>query len=185
MDRNQFWTILDKTIDASNRSPEKQQELIKQELMTLDQDQVEDFGRTFTEFTNQAYTWDLWGAAYVIFGGCSDDTFSDFRGWLVAQGKEIFLNAVSNPESLSSLPKIDGDLQYEFEGYNYLADEVIDQLSDTNQDSTMGENEIDLEALLEGMESGSTEPMEPEGEQWTEEELPNRYPELCKIYEFG
>jgi hypothetical protein len=38
----------------------------------------------------ESYTNPLWAAAYVINGGCSDDGFDYFRGWLIAQGREVF-----------------------------------------------------------------------------------------------
>lgn len=34
------------------------------------------------------YRRDLWAAAYIIGGGCSDDSFIDFRAGLIAQGHE-------------------------------------------------------------------------------------------------
>ena len=39
---------------------------------------------------DQAYSWPLWGAAYVINGGCSDDTFTDFRAALISRGRQAF-----------------------------------------------------------------------------------------------
>jgi len=34
----------------------------------------------------EAYRWDLWGLAYQLNGGCSDDCFVYFRCWLLAAG---------------------------------------------------------------------------------------------------
>ncbi|MDT7787524.1 MAG: hypothetical protein QOF58_5943 [Pseudonocardiales bacterium] len=48
----------------------------------------------------------LWAAAYLINGGCSDDGFDYFRGWLLAQGREVFESAVAAPDSLASLPAV-------------------------------------------------------------------------------
>ena len=33
-------------------------------------------------------------------GGCSDDCFTYFRGWLIAQGETVFYNALKDPETL-------------------------------------------------------------------------------------
>jgi hypothetical protein len=49
-----------------------------------------------------SYTWALWGAAYLINGGCSDDGFDYFRGWLICQGRDVFQRAVHDPDSLAS-----------------------------------------------------------------------------------
>jgi Protein of unknown function (DUF4240) len=56
----------------------------------------------------------LWAAAYLINGGCSDDGFDYFRGWLILQGREVFARVVADPDNLSELPVIraaaaDGD----------------------------------------------------------------------------
>ena len=38
---------------------------------------------------DDSYRWDLWGAAYLANGGCSDDGFDYFRGWLIGQGRKV------------------------------------------------------------------------------------------------
>ncbi|SBT46008.1 DUF4240 domain-containing protein [Micromonospora auratinigra] len=49
---------------------------------------------------------DLWGAAYLINGGASDDGFEHFRGWLMTQGRAVFARAVGDPDSLAELPRV-------------------------------------------------------------------------------
>ena len=61
-----------------------------------------------------AYTWDLWGAAYLINGGCSDDGFAYFRSWLISRGRAAYEEAVRDPDSLADLVDPDRD-DYEFE----------------------------------------------------------------------
>jgi Protein of unknown function (DUF4240) len=53
-----------------------------------------------------SYTNPLWAAAYVINGGCSDDGFDYFRGWLIAQGREAFERTVADPDALAELPVV-------------------------------------------------------------------------------
>jgi hypothetical protein len=50
-----------------------------------------------------AYTRSLWGAAYVMHGGCSDDSFSDFRATLISHGRTIYDAALADTESLADL----------------------------------------------------------------------------------
>jgi len=50
----------------------------------------------------------LWAAAYLINGGCSDDGFDYFRGWLLTQGEEVYMAAVSSPDTLACLPAVLG-----------------------------------------------------------------------------
>ncbi|MEU3455943.1 DUF4240 domain-containing protein [Micromonospora sp. NPDC006766] len=53
-----------------------------------------------------SYRVDLWGAAYLINGGASDDGFEHFRGWLMTQGRAVFARAVADPDSLAELPQV-------------------------------------------------------------------------------
>jgi hypothetical protein len=53
-----------------------------------------------------SYRSPLWAAAYVINGGCSDDGFEYFRGWLIAQGREVYERIVADPDALADLPVV-------------------------------------------------------------------------------
>ncbi|MET9230790.1 DUF4240 domain-containing protein [Lentzea sp. NPDC003310] len=48
----------------------------------------------------------LWAAAYMINGGCSDDGFDYFRGWLLTQGEETYHAVVASPDALADLPAV-------------------------------------------------------------------------------
>lgn len=50
-----------------------------------------------------AYGWPLWGAAYLIHGGCSDDGFDYFLAGLLGTGRANFQAAVADPDSLADL----------------------------------------------------------------------------------
>ncbi|WP_167153144.1 DUF4240 domain-containing protein [Streptomyces sp. MBT27] len=58
------------------------------------------------DLMSRSYTAPLWAAAYTINGGCSDDGFDYFRGWLIAQGREAYEAAVSDPDSLAGLAAV-------------------------------------------------------------------------------
>lgn len=48
----------------------------------------------------------LWAAAYLINGGCSDDGFDYFRGWLIAQGRTVFEQVTADVDCLADLPAV-------------------------------------------------------------------------------
>ncbi|MCJ1678581.1 DUF4240 domain-containing protein [Streptomyces sp. APSN-46.1] len=54
----------------------------------------------------ESYRAPLWAAAYVINGGCSDDGFDYFRGWLLTQGEAAFTAALADPDSLADHPSV-------------------------------------------------------------------------------
>lgn len=57
--------------------------------------------KIFGRFVREAFSYRLWGAAWVIGSGCSDDGFWDFRCWLVAQGEQVYRDALHHPDSLA------------------------------------------------------------------------------------
>ncbi len=54
----------------------------------------------------ESYRVALWAAAYLANGGCSDDGFDYFRGWLIVQGRDVFEHALADPDTLADLPVI-------------------------------------------------------------------------------
>ncbi|MEV6717042.1 DUF4240 domain-containing protein [Lentzea sp. NPDC051208] len=75
------------------------------------------------ELLTASYQNPLWAAAYVINGGCSDDGFDYFRGWLVTQGEEVFTAALVDPDSLAALPEVVAAAEsgMEFDGQEALS----------------------------------------------------------------
>lgn len=33
-----------------------------------------------------------------MMNGCSDDSFDYFRGWFIAQGKDVYMDALAEPD---------------------------------------------------------------------------------------
>jgi hypothetical protein len=62
--------------------------------------------RALWALMGESYRSPLWAAAYVINGGCSDDGFDYFRGWLILQGREVFERVVADPDALAGLPAV-------------------------------------------------------------------------------
>ena len=164
MNKEEFWEIMLDTNQESGGDPSIQQELIESRLNKLSPEEIIKFDNVFGKLFTDAYDWKLWAAAYIMNGGCSDDCFIDFRGWLIGQGKEVYLKALSDPDSLSELEKINEDI--EWEGYNYLADTVYEEKTDDEMPMT----------------SKANHPSEPKGKKWDENELETLLPKLSKKY---
>ena len=49
----------------------------------------------------ESYHYNLWDAAHLIVQGCSDDWFEYFRAWLISMGREVYEQALQNPDSLA------------------------------------------------------------------------------------
>lgn len=116
MNIDTFWAL----IEPGKNAIEPEIEIAKQ-LQSLEPAELEAYQAHFDQFKNQAYRWDLWGAAYMIGGGCSDDSFIDFRYGLIAKGREVYEKALQNPDSLADLG---ADLEIENEAFGYVAQEI-------------------------------------------------------------
>ncbi|MBC8873812.1 MAG: DUF4240 domain-containing protein [Planctomycetes bacterium] len=117
MNRDDFWKLVEGA--GSGREPDEQAESIQADLTNRSAEDIVAFERHMAEFQAVSYTWKLWGAAYLINGGCSDDGFDYFRGWLIAQGRSAFEKALADPDSLADLPELEEDV--ECEGILYVA----------------------------------------------------------------
>jgi hypothetical protein len=112
MDITAFWDLIDKTREASSGDPEKQSDLLVEELARLTVDDVLTFDSIFRDLMDTAYVADLWDAAYVIDCGCSDDGFSSYREWLIGRGKEAYDKALADPESLADIVEVGSENVY-------------------------------------------------------------------------
>src|SRR5262249_58406734 len=107
---------------------ERQLAAVRKQLRKLSPEEVRDFARWLDEKLVGAYTWDLWGAAYLINGGCSDDGFHYFRAWLISRGQAVYEGAVQNPDSLAGLTDPERD-DYEFEDLWHIPQDVYKELT--------------------------------------------------------
>jgi len=167
MDLATFWNLIDQSRREANGDSTVQIENLKTQLAGLDAAEIVEFDRHLGECHDRAYTWDLWGAAFVISGGCSDDGFIDFRAWLISRGKRVFEAALAEPDSLASAVKAN-DGKCQLEAFLYLATDVWEQLT-----SLPGEEFP--EHQIERKE-------EPDGEPWEEDDLAERLPNLNRKF---
>lgn len=159
MDFDQFWKIVDK----GKRSSEPEV-VVTGALEKLPPEEIISYQRLFDTAFARAYRWDLWGAAYLMEGGCSDDGFIDFRYGLIAKGREVYENALANPDSLADLSgnEVSNEL------FGYAALEAYETRTD-NQMPRTGTDQLDA----------------PMGEEWDFDdpaEMAKRFPKLYRKF---
>lgn len=101
MNNKQFWDIIERSVRATRADPEEQLAVLEDSLAELPPKDVAEFHATFVAKAFELYSWDLWGAVYVLYDGCSPDCFEYLRSWVVAQGKDYFEEVKSDPRALS------------------------------------------------------------------------------------
>jgi hypothetical protein len=115
-----FWKVVDSTTSLESE-PDKQLAALHTALSKLSLEQIGRYESSFDSEMKRSFSWDLWGAAYVIHGGASDDSFEYFRCWLISKGKRVFEKVLADPDSLADIltPDVRGVL--EFEDFAYVA----------------------------------------------------------------
>jgi hypothetical protein len=102
MDEARFWLLTADTRAAADNDTGRQSELLDARLRRLPAQQIAAFERIRRKLDRRAYTWEVWGAAYVVEDGCSDDCFRDFRAYLISLGRGPYETALRNPDALAS-----------------------------------------------------------------------------------
>jgi hypothetical protein len=164
MSDERFWGIIDDAgPKASNTNPLLAN--LERTLEALPVEELLPFQAALDRKMDQAYRWDLWGAAFVIHGGASDDGFEYFRFWLISRGRTVYESALADPDSLADLIPEDAGGPLELEGLGQITFEIWSRRT--------GNNNLHLPRPV-GNQS------EPSGEPFKEDEadLARRYPKL-------
>lgn len=172
MTREQFWQLIEQVRSASDGDSDLLNELLEEKLQALPAEDIIGFQRIIDELMAASYRWDLWGAAYVMNSGCSDDDFVYFRGWLLSQGRELFEAALANPdEALAEVFDPDAVEPYENEGFLFAAHAAYEAKTD---------RDLYEDAAFD--DTLSPDGGAPAGEPWAEDEaeLARRFPKLYR-----
>ena len=123
MDAGRFWEIIE-TARASARRDRPFHEALTDHLATLTAQDILEYYERFEKMHGALYRRDLWAAAYLIGGGCSDDSFIDFRAGLIAQGHDWYHKAAGpgqpgrpSRRGRRQAPPLDNPLFYEEVNY--------------------------------------------------------------------
>jgi hypothetical protein len=161
-----FWRLVEDAHRDADGDTERESELLAERLGELPPQQIADFGAIHRRLDERAYTWDLWGAAYVIEDGCSDDCFRDFRAYLISLGRARYEAALKDPDSLA--PVVQDAERGDWENADNVAPDVYEDVA--GEDIPSGDSDV----------SGR-----PRGEEWDDEqqdELAQRYPALAQRF---
>lgn len=144
MERAEFWLV----VEESGRDHEGDAQVaeIERRLSALSPEDVLSFERHLRALLAESYRQDLWGAAYLINGGCSDDGFDYFRGWLIAQGHETYQRALADPDSLAKIADLEEPVELESLWYaagrvyeGMTGDRIPQSVYQTSQPADLGE----------------------------------------------
>lgn len=170
---DQFWKTIDEIKKKSKNNIDTLSQNVNHAMSKLSLHELTDFRYLLHHFMAHSNTWKLWGAAYTMSGGCSEEGFEYWRCWLVLQGRKAFEAASLDPESLAThrLAFVNGDM-YGFESWKYEFEPVMmapEEKYEEKSKTPMGASKIKLSQRRAGKE-------------WEERDMRERLPRLWKKF---
>ena len=108
INKDTFWTLIAQAKEHCGQDLEAFTQWLVDRLVSMGPKQAQNFHDISHGYQHLAYKYGLWNAASIMCNGCSDDGFIDFRGWLIAQGRDVYLAALKDPDSLADVPAYGG-----------------------------------------------------------------------------
>lgn len=162
MNEQNFWQLIEAVKNEAGTDPESRPAVLQRHLSSLELGEIQSFQQRYEALLLEANSWNLWGAAYLMNGGCSDDGFKYFRDWLISEGERTFKGAVENPDSLASVARRE---YFGLESFGYAALKAF---------AAKGAGELERDFKVEYAVTA--------GVEWTESDLPRLLPALAAKY---
>ena len=126
VNKDTFWTLIAQAKEHCGQDMDASTQWLVDRLVSMGPEQAQNFHDILHGYRDLAQKYGLWNAASIMCNGCSDDGFIDFRGWLIAQGKSVYLNALKDPDSLANVPAYGGCC---YETINYAGEYAYEKLT--------------------------------------------------------
>jgi uncharacterized protein DUF4240 len=101
----EFWDLIDEARRTADGDMQRLADQVRSGLSGLPPADIEDYANHWWRCMDLAYRWPVWDAAIVWLGWFGDDSFIDFRGWLVSRGRTVFEKVIADPDSLADDPE--------------------------------------------------------------------------------
>lgn len=124
IDSGKFWQTIEKAKTQSSGNLDMFTNVVREELSNWTYSELYHFQIIYEKYelaTVQFPNNLIWSALMLINKGYCTDTYG-FAGWLIAQGKDTFLAALKNPDSLAATDAKKDKCNYE--GIRFLALEM-------------------------------------------------------------
>lgn len=174
MNKTEFWQLIEATKKEAQGDQQIQEAALLSHLAKLEPEQIIEFECLLQEYLLEADHFNIMAVQKILDGYVSDDSYLYFRCWLVAQGEQVFTDALRNADTLAAV--IDAPYQ-DFEELLYVATKAFEQRTGKQEEDATFPREI---ASARGLDydSGSAT----KGEDWTENQLPKLLPKLWKKF---
>ena len=104
INKDTFWKLIQSAKETCGQDMDAMMDFLKDRLVSMGPEQAQNFHDILHAYQDLADKFGLWDAAGVMKEyGCSDDGFIDFRAWLIAQGRDVYLLRRSSPTRTAAL----------------------------------------------------------------------------------
>jgi len=192
MNEQTFWQLMDKAREKSGPDMEKRYNTLVNMLTAYEPIAILRFKNIADIYTNAAAeNMGMWAVCKIIEGPACDDVYMNFCCWLVTEGKETYLNAVKNPETLAT-NKIRSYNEHSieilsfaaFDAYKQKTGKSIDEIPDSMVDILSTEYEQLLTTLLKNIEFMDDTPFKGSKID-VMRQIPNLLPQLTTMFGFN
>ncbi|MFJ5229000.1 DUF4240 domain-containing protein [Kitasatospora sp. NPDC088391] len=189
MDIEEFWQVVEAARAASDGGTPFDEALVAL-LAVRPEAEIAAFDVRFDEAHRALYRWDVWAAAYLIGGGCSDDAFMDFRAGVIAEGRAWYGRVLAAPDALAEHPYATGGSPDEaeelfYEDVNYAASQAFRRRTGDGDHDRYHEEYRRQRAALGLDPVARAVPAEEMGEEFDfddDDEMTRRLPGLAALY---
>lgn len=149
MNKEKFWELIDESREACKDNMKDMAKYLEERLSSLSLDEDKTFCGIYDTYHRAANKPGIISVAHLMnHEMLTDDGFTDFRNWLIAQGKEIYLGTMNNPEILAEGAGEPIDGWYEFELLGYVGTRVVEQKTGDYRQSIVQLPEEELKDIL-------------------------------------
>jgi len=175
MDESKFWSMIEQASAKSRFNSDDTARILERELSKMPKQDIFDFELIMRQKIFEADHFNVMIAQKIIDGYVSDDSYLYFRCWLVSLGKDAFYGVIEDTDYLAKL--VNKNTVPDFESLLYVATSAYSINTGKEEDETFPRDTmIDKGLDYDGLD------LQTKGEDWTEEDLPNRAPKLWSIF---
>lgn len=121
MNKDVFWKMIDLAKKQCGDDYKSMERVLIDQLSNMNPQDIVEYYRINSEYirlANREGVYDV-GCELNKFG-LGDDGFVDFRGWLIGQGKDVYMQAMKEPKSIVELGLKPRNGEFSWETFNYI-----------------------------------------------------------------
>ena len=126
INKETFWELISQAKECCGQDLQAEACWLEEKLMSMGPEQCQQFHNVMHAYLDMAHKYGLWNAAALMCRIGSDDGFIDFRAWLIAQGRDVYLAAMKDPDTLADVVPYG---QCRFESLCYVGDIAYEKLT--------------------------------------------------------